>query len=122
MKHLLVWLMLFVAGCGNAQNNEQITLQQFVDAMNSAGLETGQKSEKMFGMIMAIDGFGIDVNGDQIQVYQYDTSIKSGQDLVGKFAEEGIMGRRAVVSKNLLMMEDAKHPDWERILAVFNSM
>lgn len=138
-KLLLISLALLISACGEstvsgsgsapadppaavAPAKTSATLAEFMDALTAAGMTVGDKSEKMYGMIGARDGFSVKVNEDWIQAYEYEPDLKSATDMMQKLVDEGMMGRRAVAHKNLLMMVDEKHPDWAQVLEIFNSL
>lgn len=122
---IMLIISMLIGGCGKADENgtseQSIHAQDFLASMEKNGLRLGKKREKMFGLIGAVEGFAIEVNGDLIEVYEYDTTIKSGRDLLRKFSTEGMMGQAAIAHKNLLLIRDQKHADWEKILNIFNS-
>lgn len=126
MKRLSFTALLFVSiilyGCGNTQGDAQLTIEDFTVALESNGMSVGEKSDKMFALLMATDGYGIEVNGDSIEVYQFDTTIKSGIEAIEKWKTEGFMGQSVVVTKNLMMFPDMKHKDWKEIARVFGSL
>jgi len=120
--YFLIVLSIILFGCGNTQNDKQLTIEDFTKALESNGMSIGEKSVKMSGLIMATDGYRIDVNGDSIEVYQFDTTIKSGKEAIEKWKKEGIMGHPVIVNKNLMMFVDKKHKNWKEIDHVFNTL
>lgn len=118
----VVMLLAFLFGCGNSQGDKQLTIESFTEALESNGISIGKKSEKMYRLLMATDGYGIDVNGEYIEVYQFDTTIQSGKDAIEKWKKEGFMGQPVIVNKNLMMFADKKHKDWKEIFHIFNSL
>ncbi len=128
MKKLTVILFIFVllistsAGCSNAKGGKQLTIENFIKALQSNGISIGKRSEKAYGLLMATDGYRIDVNDGSIEVYQFDTTIKSGKEAIEKWEKEGCMGHPVVVNKNLMMGSNEKHENWKEIIHVFNSL
>jgi len=79
--------------------NKQLTIEEFTKALQSNGMHLGEKTDKWHGLLRATRGYGIDVNGDSIEIYQFDTTIKSGKKAIEKWKEEGYMGQPVVVNK-----------------------
>lgn len=118
---LIIVVFLFsVAGCGSS--NEQLQLTDFTNALANSGMTIGEKREKLYQMLQAVNGYGVEVNGDVILVYQFDTTISSGRDALDKWKRDGVMGQAVVVNKNLMLFVDLKHKDWDSILSIFNSL
>ena len=101
---------------------KQLTIADFVASLSAHGLPIEKKSEKFYGMIMANDGMGLTIAGDEIEVYQFDTSITSGQDALENLKKTGLMGQKVMVNRNLLIVPDPKHPKWAQIEAVFSGL
>ncbi len=118
----LVFFSIILIGCGITQNRKQITIETFTNALESNGMSIGERSEKLYGLLMAIDGYGIEVNGDFIEVYQFDTTIKSGKEAIEKWNKEGFMGQPVIVRKNLMMFLNKNHKNWKQIENIFNSL
>ena len=106
----------------NGSSNVQLQLTDVTDALTNSGMTIGEKREKLYQMIQAIDGYGVEVNGDVILVYQFDTTISSGRDAIDKWKRDGVGGQPVVVNKNLMLAVDLKHKDWGSILSIFNSL
>ena len=117
-----VFLLLLLSGCTNAADQHQLSIGEFLSALELNGLKVGEKSDKAYGLIMAVDGTGVKVNDESLEVYQYDTTIKSGKEAIKKWNAEGIMGQPVIVNKNLLIIKKPKHPEWERIVDIFNGL
>ena len=118
----VVMLSAFLFGCGNSQDDKQLTIESFTEVLESNGIYVGEKIDKWYALLMATDGYGIDVNGGQIEVYQFDTTIQSGKDAIEKWKKEGFMGQPVIVNKNLMMFANKKHKDWKEIVHIFNRL
>ena len=82
----------------------------------------GEKKEKIYQLLMAVDGCAFDVDGDSIEIYQFDTTIESGKQMIKRLATKGYMGHTVITNKNLMIFADKKHKDWDRIVKVFNGL
>ena len=58
---------------------------------------------------MATDGYSMKINSDSMEIYQFNTTIKSGREVIEKWEKEGCMGQVVIVNKNLMMFIDEKH-------------
>lgn len=117
-----IFLLILLYGCTEAADQRQLSIDEFLSTLELNGLKVGEKSIKAYGLIMAIDGTGVKVNDESLEVYQYDTTIKSGKDAIKKWEVEGIMGQPVIVNRNLLIIKKPKHPEWQRIVNVFNDL
>ncbi len=54
---------------------------------------TGQ-TEKMYQMIGARNGVGITIDGSVVEIYEFDTTIGSGREMLSNLQKEGFMGQR----------------------------
>ena len=114
-----ILLILFSA---SSYSEDQIEIQDYLDALTKQGFTLGKKQQKMYQFLMASDGFGIEINGSNIEIYEFDTSITSGKKALKKIEKDGFMGKGLVVNKNLAMMKNKKHKDWKRLKEIFNSL
>lgn len=114
--------LLLLAGCTDATDQRQLSIDEFLAALESNGLTVGDKSNKAYGLIMAVDGTGVEVSDDTLEVYQYDTTIKSGEEAIKMWQAEGIMGQPVIVNKNLLIIKKEKHSKWDRVVSIFNDL
>jgi hypothetical protein len=120
--YLVVLLSIIFFGCSNLKDDKQLTIDIFTKALASNGMSLGKKTEKMYGLLMATDGYSIDVNGESIEIYQFNTTIKSGKDAIENWKNEGYMGHSVVVNRNLMLFTNNKHKNWEEIIKVFNEL
>jgi hypothetical protein len=81
----------------------------------------GTPEEKWFSMIGAENGFGVDIDGQQIEFYQFNTTIGSGKKALESVIKEGLNGSPVHVNENLVILEDKQHPKWNEILTAFES-
>lgn len=115
--------ILLLLGCGNTRPPEkQLSLSDARAAFTAAGMQLGENQEKAFALLQASDGAAFEVNGHQIEIYVFATDIASGREALTRLQREGLMGRRALTSRNLALAENAQHPDWEQIRTTFVAM
>ena len=76
----------------------------------------------IYQMIMASDGAALTIAGNDIEVYQFDTSITTGREALANLEKTGLMGRKVFVNRNLVILPDPENPKWAQIKAVFSSM
>ena len=124
--HLIIAMTaLTTIGCGNEQEAKQepLTLVDFENALTNSGF-TFEKTPKLFTLIAATDGAGYVFNGDDIEVYQYDLNNPSGKSMYESIANDGgsFFEKQGITNKSLLLSPNTNHPDWEKILEVFNSL
>ena len=113
-------MFFLIFGCKSS--NVQLEITDYLNVLENDGMSIGEKNPKLFHMIQAVDGYGVEINGDTIEIYKFDTTITSGRDAIEKWKHDGIMGRPVVVRKNLMLFVDKKHEDWNFILENFNSL
>ena len=105
---------------------EEIRLETVVDYFKKQGLEVGEVTMKAFEMMGAVDGFGIDVEGEQIELYLFDPETANEETLanledarsVGKFSMSGF-SFSVIMNGNILLTRYGEHSEKDRILEVF---
>ncbi len=92
------------------------------------GFSVGKITAKVYQMMGAVDGFGIEVQGQQIELYLFDPATASQETLdqlkdaetIGKFSFSGI-SVPVVKNGNIILTRFDDHPEKDRILAAFRS-
>lgn len=96
-------------------------LQAIVDHFEGEGFDVGERAFKAYEMIGAVDGFGVDVNGEVIEFYLYEEGSEELEELrsEGQFDMDGfpIPGE---VNGKIALMSHEEHPDQGEILATFH--
>lgn len=87
-----------------------LNLDDFVHALENAGMSVGQQVHQMSHMVGAETGCKVLVNGDVISVFQYEAPLT------------WLRSENAVANQNLMMFKESEHKDWESILKVFKSL
>src|SRR5690625_4917062 len=118
---LAILLLFTFAGCSPAVDR-QLTISDFREALREAGLPVGEPEEMFYEMVQASDGAALPVGARSIEVYQYDTTIRSGKEAHDAIREGGLMGRRVIAHENLILLPAPDHDHWTEILAVFESL
>ena len=92
------------------RRNKRLRIDDFIDALEKSGMEVGEQEHRMAYTIGASDGCGVRVNGDAIEVAQYDSL------LIGSNLED------AITNGNLMLFRKPGHKNWDTILSTFNSL
>ena len=116
----LAIISILLVSCSNS--NEQLSISELTKTLESKGMKVSNKSEMMFQLIMASDGYSIDINGEGIEIYQFDTTIKSGREALDKLKKEGFMGQKIIAHKNLVIFQNIKHEKWNDILNILKEL
>lgn len=107
------------------QPTDASKLDSLVEYFKSNGITIGAKSEKLAAMIGAKDGFAIEMNGEKIELYEYDlgskeeltvTSLKTAKD--GYIDMSGIK-INVILNNDLLLAGYDEHPDKDKITQLF---
>lgn len=102
-------------------------LGKLVEYFKESGFTVGAKSNKMAALIGAKGGFGIELNGKQVEFYEYDldsteeltvTSLRTAKD--GYIDMLG-MKIKVVLNGNLLLVVYDSHPDKDKIVELFKN-
>ena len=67
-KYLFLLAAIMIVGCGAPK--EEITKQRIIDTLSGAGF-MGKEQEKFYGMIGAVDGFGINGEDFSVELYEF---------------------------------------------------
>jgi len=139
----LIFAFGFVAGCGNNGRDTDVIIQEpavvfkdlgrlakdgvkvpreleeLVNHIRNAGFEIGKTSVKYYEMIGATAGFGLEVGGQEIELYYYDPAKAEPTVLDGLKQLHQPGGVMAVVINGYYQMFVALHPDQERLIQTF---
>lgn len=67
-KYVILLAVMMIVGCGAPK--EEITKQRIIDSLASAGF-VGEEKPKFYTMIGAEDGFGIESDDFDLEVYKF---------------------------------------------------
>jgi len=139
----LIFACGFVAGCGgNGKDTDAIIqepavvlkdpgrlgtqgvkvpreLAELINHIRNAGFEIGETSVKHYEMIGATAGFGLEVGGEEIELYYYDPAKAEPTVLDGLKELHRPGGMMAVVINGYYQMVVALHPEQERLIQTF---
>jgi len=92
------------------------------------GLVIGDKTGKAFDMLGAVNGFGVEVNGQNIELYLYDLEKADDSTLesLESVKANGMMTMSgfsfsAKINGNLLLTAYDEHPDKDKIVELFSN-
>lgn len=136
----LIFACGFVAGCGGNGSDTEVTIQEPADVLKdpgrlvkeganvpreleelvnhigNAGFEIGETSVKHYEMIGATAGFGLEVGGEEIELYYYDPAKAEPTVLDGLKELHRPGGMMAVVINGYYRMVVALRPEQERLI------
>ena len=100
---------------------EDDELQSVVAHFDDAGYDMGEQAFKAYEMVGAAGGFGIEVDGSEIEFYLYEEGATELDALrtEGQFDMDGftVLGE---LNDRIAMMAHEDHPDREGIVATFH--
>lgn len=88
----------------------------------AAGLEVTARRTYLSAPIDAIDGRGLRVAGDWIEVYEFDLCVRSGREGIQRVTGQGVRGRAVMRRHNLVLVVHEQHPRWEGIQERFEAL
>lgn len=117
---ILFFCVLTLSGCGSTAQADK-SLDGLLTHLTASQFQVGTPEEKWFSMIGAENGFGVDIDGQQLEFYQFNTTIGSGKKALENVIQEGLNGSPVHVNGNLVILEDKQHLKWNEILTAFNA-
>ncbi len=103
----------------------KVSLTGVLDYFKKNGLNIGGKTVKAASMIGAKDGFGISINGSNVEIYEFDPNSKDELAVANlKAAKDGyieIVGIKfnVVLNGNIILVGYDEHPDKDKIVELF---
>lgn len=120
LRSIPLLLLPLLAACGEPPRD--LTIAEFEQALAEAGLLIESRQTYRHERIEAIDGLGLGVGGDIIEVYDFDLCTGVGREAIRRYHRGGVMGREALRRRNLLLISREEHPEWSRVESVFRSL
>jgi hypothetical protein len=120
VKVIIGCFLIVLIGCSDAEKPKVIN--DYLVALEHQGVSIGKKQEKIYQLIMATDGFSIQINDASIEIYQFDLSVGSGRAALANVIENGLMGKAVITNKNLVLLKNEKHKDWDKLNKIFQSI
>ena len=102
-------------------------LGDLVDSFKSNGFTVGEKTEKMAAIIGAKAGFGIQLNGKNVEIYEYDPDSKDELTVNNlETAKDGYIDMsgftiKCILNRNLILAGYDEHPDKDKIVETFKN-
>ena len=138
---ILVLLLGLLSGCGGngeiiadngEENGEEVPfasgnititpeLERMVNHFRDAGLQIGEYTEKSYEMIGASAGFGLEVEGGDIELYYYDPNQTDAEVLNNLENKHNPDATFAIVINGNYELALALHPEQEKVIEVFES-
>lgn len=138
---IVVLIMVFaVTGCGSDDAKEDAGLddllqdadkrikegvevtpemKRLVDHFKKAGLKIGEYHPKLYEMAGASAGFGLEVEGDDIEIYYFDPA-KTDEETINRLKESHKPEGPSVLNGDYQLFI-IMHPEQEKIIEVFMS-
>jgi peptide subunit release factor RF-3 len=107
------------------ENEASESADLLADVLNhfeSNGFTVGEKTLKAFEMVGAVDGFGIELDGENVEFYLYESDSEDLEEMktTGQYNMDGFV-INAQVNGNVALMGYEEHPEADKIVEVFNS-
>ena len=128
-RTFMVCALLLTASCAGGE--KPLTLDGYRKALAAAGVVTGPQEPQLFQLIGASAGYGFSLTGDsrctsenlcRCEVYEFDTSIKSGREALAAIKKDGVMGTRLDFNKNLGIFCQGDSERGKRAISVLMEM
>ncbi len=112
-------------GSGSKDNNYK-SIEDLVKHFDANGLRVQKIQPSVFKAIKASDGCQLTINGAEIEIYRYDTSIPEQKEKLKNVTKTGYieivkMNFNARVNGSFIMLHWKKHPDSVKLVEVFDS-
>lgn len=129
--------IFILTGCSNDESMKtssqvsmkQVSIEDFKNSLQKSGLAITKESNKLATMIGAEEGYGYEINGEDIEIYRFNE--KSNEELaknnIKSAKEKGFvtmpdfnnMTFNVKYNKGLILGNYENHPDREKILKIF---
>jgi hypothetical protein len=112
--------------CGQAET-PKYALADIVENFKTNGVTIGEKSDKMFALIGAKDGYSIQLNGEKVELYEYDPDSKAKLTKTNlKTAKDGyidMVGTKinVTLNGNIVLANYDDHPDKDKLVELFKN-
>ncbi|WP_316568929.1 hypothetical protein [Neobacillus sp. YIM B06451] len=97
-------------------------LADLISYFKSSGFTIGEVKEKAFEMLGAKDGFGIEINGHEVEFYEFDANAENLKEAESKgtVSMDGI-SFPVLLNGNVILVHAQYHPDKENLINTFNN-
>ncbi len=102
-------------------------LYSVVEYFKTKGITIGDKSDKIFALIGAKGGYSIQLNGEEVELYEYDPDSKAELTIASlKTAKDGyidMVGTKinVTLNGNIVLANYDNHPDKDKIVELFKN-
>lgn len=124
MTRLRWWLpgalALLLGACADPPRH--VDIAAFERELVAAGLAVTAQRTYLSAPIDAIDGRGLQVAGDWIEVYEFDLCVRSGREGIERVIAAGVRDRAVVRRHNLVLVVHGQHPRWDVIQERFEAL
>lgn len=119
---ITVFVLALIA-CTKGNNNKSIS--DLVAHLKASGVPVGQQSTKQYAFIGAVDGCGLEIGGQEVEIYKFDTNDSSQRKILDKVKKEGtftVMGFTvpAKVNGSFLILNYQDNPNIDALLKAFS--
>nr|DAI43425.1 MAG TPA: hypothetical protein [Caudoviricetes sp.]DAL53650.1 MAG TPA_asm: hypothetical protein [Bacteriophage sp.] len=114
------------------QSQSNLNIDDFIKKLEEANLKIDNKINKSAELIGAKEGYGLEINGEYIEIYLYNTNSKEEltKSNIKSAKEKGIITMpsfdnyemKAVYNKGLVLTGYEEHINKDKILKVFNNL
>lgn len=142
---IMVLLVVTLTGCtsdntgssvetngGTTKQESNISIDDFIKKLEEADLKINDKINKSSELIGAKEGYGLEINGEYIEIYLYNTNSQEEltKSNIKSAKEKGIITMpsfdnyemKAVYNKGLVLVGYEEHINKDKILEVFNNL
>lgn len=111
----------FIARVRGGNDARQLSIFDFNQALQKAGLRVGDQETMFAQVIGAADGCQLEVNGQTVEVYEFGLDDK-GRAALDQIRRDGVLGFEVLTNANLVLVPDYRHPRWRDIHGVFQAL
>ena len=104
------------------------SLSGIVNHFKDNGFIVGDVHTKAFEMLGAVDGFGIDVDGEQIEFYLFDRT-SANEETLKNLEDAEVLGKinmsgfsiPAKINEDIILLRYDEHPNKDKVIETFNN-
>ncbi|WP_059170509.1 hypothetical protein [Bacillus sp. FJAT-27445] len=97
-------------------------LAELISYFKSSGFTIGEVKEKAFEMLGAKDGFGIEINGHEVEFYEFDVNAENLKEAESKgTVSMDQISFPVLLNGSIILVHAQYHPDKESLINTFNN-
>lgn len=114
------------------QEVSNVSIEDFMKKLEEADLKINDKIKKSSELIGAKEGYGLEINGEYIEIYLYNTNSQEEltKSNIKSAKEKGIITMpsldnyemKAIYNKGLVLAGYEEHINKDKIIEIFNSL